>query len=85
MERILKPADIAARYSCSIDTARRYIRRMDHMEKPLGVYESALMQWEYMRSTGPGSTRKQANKKGPVVTKPTGKRFTIPRVREVIP
>lgn len=86
MERILKPKDVAAHYGCSIQTARQYIRKMDHMEKPLSVYESALLQWEYMRTTGPSTTRKPQKTKGPVAAvKPTGKKFIIPRVREVIP
>lgn len=85
MERVLKPKDVAAHYGCSVQTAREYIRKMEHMEKPLSVYESALLQWEYTRTTGPSTSRKPQKTKGPVVTKPTGKKFIIPRVREVTP
>lgn len=87
MERILKASDIAQRYRVSPCTARKYMRLMDHMENPLSVYESSLLQWEYTRMTSPGVARRQKQTKRPPVTQPTGqkKRFIISRVREVTP
>lgn len=59
MKRILTTADVAERYKCSLQCARNYIRRMPHMEKPLGVYETDLEQWELERMVIP---RRRANR-----------------------
>lgn len=50
MEAIWTVRDIAARYKCSMQCARNYIRKMaNYMESPLAVYESDLMEWERSR------------------------------------
>ena len=54
MENLLTPSDLAERYRCSTRTARRYMRRMEHMENPLRVTEKAVLQWEYDRTMGMG-------------------------------
>ena len=47
MEAIWTVRDIAARYKCSMQCARNYIRKMaNYMESPLAVYESDLLEWE---------------------------------------
>lgn len=53
MNRLLSVKAIADRYECSEKTARRYMRRMDHMEKPLRVTEEAVMAWEMSRTLEP--------------------------------
>ena len=53
MERLLSVADLMARYQCSRQTAVRYIRRMEHMEKPFMVRESVLAAWERERTVKP--------------------------------
>lgn len=66
MERLLRPADIAVRYDCTIQTARKYIRQMEHMENPLTVSEKALREWENRRLSLPPEEikvpRRRANK-----------------------
>lgn len=54
MENLLTPADIAARYKCSLPTARARMRQMEHMEKPLMVTESAVRLWEAGKMVSPG-------------------------------
>ena len=54
MERLLNPADIAARYQCSLPTARARMRQMLHMEKPLMVTEAAVLAWEREKTVCPG-------------------------------
>lgn len=85
MERLLLTNDIAERYHVGMATARKYIRQMEHLENPLGVYESAVIAWETQRTVIPGEAQRvQKNRKGP--RPPTGKpKYYIPRVREVIP
>ena len=93
MDKILKPADIAERYGVGLCTARAYMRKMIHMENPLAVTESALMQWERERTTAPGMTARaeparmagrKSRKAPPAPATPKGK-FIISRVREVTP
>lgn len=55
MTKLLTVKDIAERYNCSEKTARRYIQRMDHMEKPLRVTEQAVEQWENERTVWIGN------------------------------
>ena len=50
MERLLTSADIADRYSCSLQCARNYMRKMEHQENPLRVTESAFRAWELGRT-----------------------------------
>lgn len=46
MERLLSVKDIQERYRCNPATARKRMREMMHMEKPLMVSESAVTEWE---------------------------------------
>ena len=46
MERLLSVKDIQERYQCNPATARKRMREMMHMEKPLMVSESAVNEWE---------------------------------------
>lgn len=46
MERLLSVKDIQDRYQCNPATARKYIRQMAHIEKPLMVSERAVTEWE---------------------------------------
>lgn len=50
MDRLVTVADVAERYRCSRQTARKYIRQCNpHMEKPLVTTEEAFADWELMR------------------------------------
>ncbi|MBQ9251606.1 MAG: hypothetical protein IJ188_03100 [Clostridia bacterium] len=42
--------EVAALYNVSQCTARRYMREMHHMEKPLRVFASDLKAWENRRT-----------------------------------
>ena len=53
MERLVSVQDIMDRYKCSRQTAARYMRAMEHMEKPLMVTEKALIAWERSRTVRP--------------------------------
>lgn len=53
MEKLLSVADLMARYSCSRQTAIRYMRKMRHQEKPFMVTEQALREWEQSRTVNP--------------------------------
>ena len=64
MENLLNVADIAARYKCSLPTARARMRQMEHMEKPLMVTESAVRAWEAGKMLSPGETAKARKKRG---------------------
>ena len=64
MENLLNVADIAARYKCSLPTARARMRQMEHMEKPLMVTESAVRAWEAGKTLSPGETAKARKKRG---------------------
>ena len=57
MRKLLSVTDIAERYQCSVKTARRYMRRMPHMEKPLMVTEQAVEAWELGRTFEPDGTK----------------------------
>ena len=50
VKRLLTVKEMAERYKCSEKTARRYMRQIDHMEKPLRVTETAVESWEYSRT-----------------------------------
>lgn len=74
MKRLVTVKELAERYNCSDKTARRYMRQMDHMEKPLRVTEQAVEQWELERTMGMGydlpPLRKKARRNiptGPVI------------------
>lgn len=53
MERLVNVQGIMDRYGCSRQTAARYMRAMEHMEKPLMVTERALAAWEKSRTVRP--------------------------------
>lgn len=50
MERLLSVKDLMSRYQCSRQTAIRYMRKMEHQEKPFMVRESVLAAWERSRT-----------------------------------
>lgn len=54
MKQLVTVKELADRYNCSEKTARRYMRRMEHMEKPLRVTAEAVEQWELDRTMGMG-------------------------------
>jgi len=63
MEAIWTVRDIAERYKCTLQCARNYVRRMPHMENPLTVYESDLLEWEHSRmQIPPGAAAKRKNR-----------------------
>ena len=53
MDRLLTVEDIMTRYRCSAQTARKYMRQMYHMEKPLMVAESAVAAGEREKTVMP--------------------------------
>lgn len=53
MERLLSVRDIMTRYQCSRQTAVRHIQKMEHMERPYMVTESALAAYERSRTVVP--------------------------------
>lgn len=53
MERLLSVKDIMVRYQCSRQTAIRYIKQMEHMERPYTVTERAVMEWDRSRTVRP--------------------------------
>ena len=80
MTRLITARELAERYQCSIRTAQRYMRKMDHMEKPLRVTEQAVACWEAERSRDPDAPRRKAGRARKITPAPEG-RFLIPRVR----
>ena len=54
MKQLVTVKELAERYNCSEKTARRYMRKMEHMEKPLRVTVQAVEQWELDRTIGLG-------------------------------
>jgi len=73
---LLTAQDIAERYNCTEKTARNYMHKMEHMEKPLRVTAEALEKWELDRTMGMGYDL-------PPVTK-TRRRKPVPQGRIVI-
>lgn len=63
MDRLVTVADVARRYGCSRQTARKYIRQcIPHLERPLAVTEQAFREWEAGRTVGrPIITRQAVN------------------------
>ena len=53
MERLVTVQAMAERYGCSLATARKYIRDMEHMECPLMVSEQAVRAWERRKTIQP--------------------------------
>lgn len=59
MIRMLSVKDIQERYQCNPATARKYIRDMIHMEKPLMVSEKEVDRWEKAKTIYPMSYYRQ--------------------------
>lgn len=55
MEKLLSVADMMARYQCSRQTAIRYIKQMEHQERPYMVRQSVLEEWDRSRTVRPAS------------------------------
>ena len=53
MERLLSVADLMDRYGCSRQTAIRYMRKMEHQEKPYMVRQSVVEAWDRSRTVNP--------------------------------
>ena len=64
MERLYSVKDICARYQCKDVTARKIMRNMVHMEKPLMVSERALTAWEQRKTLPPESETRRMIRKG---------------------
>lgn len=83
-DRLLTVSDIQERYQCSPNTARNYIRRMEHMEKPLRVRESVLREWEANRTRSAGESYLTRKRRKVVPMIPTGGKHIVSRVRPQI-
>lgn len=64
MERLLNVEDMMVRYQCSRRTAIRYMRMMEHMEKPLMVSEKVLRAWERSRTVRPVAENRRETLEG---------------------
>lgn len=53
MEKLLTVADIMARYGKSRQTAIRYMKQMEHQEKPYAVRQSVVEAWDRSRTVNP--------------------------------
>ena len=62
MERLYSVQDICERYQCKAATARKFMRDMDHMEKPLMVSERAVAAWERRKTLPPESVTRRMMK-----------------------
>ena len=67
MERLLSVKDIQERYQCNPATARKYIRQMEHIEKPLMVSERAVSTWEKRKLIMPDYMIRQEMKRRKIV------------------
>ena len=73
MKELVTVKELADRYKCSEKTARRYMRAMEHMEKPLRVTVQAVEQWEFDRMvttvTGPEKRKpyRRYTTSGPII------------------
>ena len=82
MKRLLTVKELAELYKCSEKTARRYMRQMEHMEKPLRVTENAVESWEYSR-TQEAQTAEAPRKRHKRVPAHSGVIY-ISRVRRIV-
>ena len=64
MERLYSVQDISERYQVKAVTARKFMRDMTHMEKPLMVTERAVMEWERRKTVPPESVTRELLRKG---------------------
>ena len=79
MEKLVTVKDVQARYSCSLPTARKYIRQMiPHMENPLTATETAFKEWEEKRTIFPAQV--SSRKRQEIMKRQTG-RIIVPRHR----
>ena len=83
MERTYKPADIAERYGVSERTAKTYMRKMIHMEKPWLVTESALMAYEMQRTIDPNKKPPATHKPARIIPSTPDNPYHIPRRKEM--
>ena len=60
MDNLLFVPDFMARYKCSAQTARKKIRQMIHLEKPLCAPEWAVRAWEDGKLVEPQGTKRTA-------------------------
>ena len=75
MDRLITVKDICNRYSCSLPTARKYIRQMFHYENPLTVPAWAFAEWERSRERMPADKSRKTQ-----IRKNTGA-VIVPRKR----
>jgi DNA-binding transcriptional regulator YiaG len=66
MERLYSVRDICDRYQIKPTTARKLIRDMVHLERPLMVSERAVRDWEQRHTRPPESLTRQIVRKGGV-------------------
>lgn len=60
MEKLLSVADMMARYQVSRQTAIRYMKQMEHQERPYMVRQSVLEEWDRSRTVRPaGEIRRE--------------------------
>jgi DeoR/GlpR family transcriptional regulator of sugar metabolism len=64
MDRLYSVKDICERYQVKSVTARKIMRDMEHLEKPLMVSERAVRAWELRKTLPPESVTRQMLKKG---------------------
>ena len=81
MKRLLAAKDIAERYGVSVETAMRYMRKMEHMERPLRVTEEAVEAWEISRTYEPQRSIREKPARVTRIRPDPGEKFIIPRVR----
>lgn len=79
LEPIYKVADIRKRYGCADSTARKYMRQMEHTEKPLTVTESAIREWDASRTVP--SEKEIRKAKARKRQRPYFDRHIVPRTR----
>ena len=63
MERLYSVKDIQNRYQCNPATARKYMRQMEHIERPLMVSERAISVWEKRKLIMPSYMIRQEMKR----------------------
>ena len=83
MDKLITVKDVSERYSCSLPTARKYIRQCNpHMENPLVTYDWAFREWEKSRlkcASPESMSAKQFKKLQESIEK--GARYIVPRER----
>ena len=85
MDKLLTPADISARYGFNDKLnrkAKQRMREMDHLENPLLVTESAVLEWDRRNMKPPSnSIRKTKKKRNPILVPINGGNHLVPRTR----